>query len=90
MKLKYKVEISTNLWIPISSHIYSHSKREPWHTPFMMVPAGPPFYTTTKRGGSEHRNERALIGHFQKAGLVGKPVPGCLVNCQTPDNLSGT
>ena len=28
-----------------------------------------------------------MIGHFQKARLVGKLEHGCLVCCQTPDNL---
>ena len=86
-KLKYEVEMSTNLWISLSSHIYIHSKRKPWCTSFVMTPTGLPFYTSMKRGGSEHRNERAAIGHFQKVGLVGKLVPGCLVCCQTLDNL---
>ena len=87
MKSKYKVEISTNLWIPLNSHIYIHSKRKPWHTSFVMAPAGPPFYTSIKRGRSELRNERAVIGHFQKVALVGKLVLECLVCCQTVDNL---
>ena len=69
MKSEDNVEISTNLWIPLSSHIYTHSKRKPWHTSFVMALAGPPFYNTMKRGGSEYRNERAVIGHFQKVGL---------------------
>ena len=51
-----------------------------------MAPEGPPFYTTTKRGESGCWNERTVIGHFQKARLVGKLEPGCLVSCQTPDN----
>ena len=49
MKLKYKVEINTNLWIPPSSHIYTHSKWKPWHTSFVMAPEGLPFYSTMKR-----------------------------------------
>ena len=87
MKLKYKVEINTNLWIPLSSHIYTYCKRKPWCTSFVMALEGLPFYSTMKRGGSGYRNERAMIGHFQKVGLVGKLVPGCLVYCQTLDNL---
>ena len=55
----------------------------------MMAPEGLPFYSTMKRGRSGHWNERAMIGHFQKVGLVGKLVPGCLVHCQTLDNLTG-
>ena len=41
MKLKYKVGISTNLWIPLSSHIYFH-RSKPWHTSFMMALQGLP------------------------------------------------
>ena len=63
MKLKYKVEISTNLWIPQSSHIYSHRSR-PWCTSILMAPEGPPFYTSMKRGESENKNERDVVGHF--------------------------
>ena len=29
-----------------------------------------------------------MIGHFQRVRLVGKVVPGCLVHCQTLDNLN--
>ena len=79
-------EIETNLWIPPSSHIYTHSKK-PCNTSFVMAPGGPSFYTTMKRGRSGQENERAVIGHFQKVGLVGKLGPGCLVCCQTLDNF---
>ena len=37
-------EIETNLWIPLSSDIYSHNPLNPWCTSFVMVPGGPPFY----------------------------------------------
>ena len=87
MKSHYKVEISTNLWIPLSSHIYIHrQKKTPTHIIFDGTSRSP-FYTSTKRGRSENRNKRAVIGHFQKVGLVGKLMPGCLVCCQTLDNL---
>ena len=39
MKFKYKVEISTNLWIPPGSHICYHSSR-PWCTPFILLQKG--------------------------------------------------
>ena len=48
IKLKYNVEISTNMWIPLSSHIYSHRSR-PWCTSFVMAPEGLSFYSTMKR-----------------------------------------
>ena len=86
MKSNYKVETSTNLWIPLSSHIYSQRSR-PWHKSFMMAPEGLPFYSTMKKGESEHWNERAIIDHVQKVGLVGKLAPGCLVCCQTLDSF---
>ena len=40
-----------------------------------------PFYFTMKRGRSGHRNERAVIGHFQNGragGKVGARIPGML------------
>ena len=37
-----------------------------------MAPEGPPFYSVMKRGGLKHGSKRAVIGHFQKARLVGK------------------
>ena len=86
MKLKYKVEINTNLWIPLSSHIFSHRSR-PWCSSFVMASEGPSFYIAMKRGESEPRSERAVIGHFHKVGLVGKLVPGCQVCCQNLDDL---
>ena len=42
-----KTEISNNLWIPLNSPIYSHSK-EPWCTSFVIAPAGPPFILPQK------------------------------------------
>ena len=47
IEVKKEKEVSTNLWIPLSSHIYSHSNRKPWHTSFLVALAGP-LYTTTK------------------------------------------
>ena len=52
-----------------------------------MAPEGSTFHTTMKMGRSGYGNERAVIGHFHKARLVGKLEPGCLVYCQTLDNL---
>ena len=49
MKLKYKLEISTNLWIPLSSHIY-FDRSKLWHTPFMMAPKGLPFLWFYEKG----------------------------------------
>ena len=86
IEVQIEIEISTNLWIPLGSHIYSHSKN-PWCTSFVMAPVGPSFYITTIRGGSGHGNERAVTGHFQMVRLVRKLGPGCLVCCQTLDNL---
>ena len=45
IKVQKEVEVSTNLWIPLSSLF---SQQKPWHTSFVMALAGPPFYTTTK------------------------------------------
>ena len=42
MKLTDKVEVITNLWIPLSSHIYFH-RSKPRHTSFVMAPEGLPF-----------------------------------------------
>ena len=81
MKLKYKVEISTNLWIPLSYHIYIDSKRKPWHTSFVMAPAGPPFYTSTKRGRSEHNDKRGWgwpLSKGRAGGEAGARISGTL------------
>ena len=56
-------------------------------TSMAMALVGPLFYTTMKWGRSGHRTKRDVIGHFQKVKLVGKLGSGCLVCCQTPDNL---
>ena len=68
------------------SDSYLHRSR-PWCTSFVMAPKGLPFYTTMKRGGSGHWNERAVIGHFQQVGPGGEVAPGCLLCCQTLDDL---
>ena len=86
IKLKYKVGISNNLWMPLSSHLYFH-RWKPWCRSFMMAQKGLPFYSSMKWGISRHWNERAMIGHFQKVGLVGKLAPGCLGCCQTWESL---
>ena len=80
-----KVKVNTNLWIPpcyhiclmfnTLAHIIGHGSRKS------------PFYAATKSGRLGHVCERAVIGHFQKARLVGKLEHGCLVCCQTLDNL---
>ena len=52
-----------------------------------MAPEGFPFYSTKKRGGSYKASRWAAIGHFQKVGLVGRLALGCLLHCQTLNNL---
>ena len=42
IEVQKEEEVRTNLWIPLNSHIYSHSNRKPWHTSFLVAPAGPP------------------------------------------------
>ena len=72
IEVQKEIEVSTNLWIPPSCHIYSHSKNPGAHYLCVMGPEGSPFYTTMKRGGSGHGGKRAVIGHFQRARPVGK------------------
>ena len=84
MKSKYIVEINSNLWIPLNSHINSHNNRKPWHTSFVMAPEGFPFYSTMKRGGSDRANRGAVIGHFQKVELMGEI--GARMSATPPDS----
>ena len=79
-----KVKANTNLWILLSCHICLIFNNLA-HIIF-DEPEGP-FYTAAKRGRLGHGSERALISHFQKAMLVGWLGYGCLVCCQTLDNL---
>ena len=51
-----------------------------------MAPEGPPFYSAMTGGRSGHGSIGAVIGHFQKAKLVGKLQHECLVCCQILDN----
>ena len=67
--------------------VTSASCSVPWCTLLVITPEGPPFYAATKMGRLGHGNKRAVIGHFQKARLAGKLKHGCLVCCQTQDNL---
>ena len=41
--IKIQNEIETNLWILLSSYIYTHSKGKPWCTSFVLAPEGAPF-----------------------------------------------
>ena len=52
-----------------------------------MAPAGPPFMLPQKGVDLGSGRKGDVIGHFQKARLVGKLEHGCLVCYQTPDNL---
>ena len=58
-----------------------------WHTTLLMAPEGSPLLYFYEKGWIRHGNERTVISQFQKARLVGKLGYGCLVCCQTLDNL---
>ena len=83
MKSKYKIEISTNLWIPLSSHIYSQRSRS-WCTSFVMTPEGSPFYITMKRGRSEHRSEKGCDWSLSKGRACGEA--GARMSGMVPDS----
>ena len=84
MKLKYIVEINSNLWIPLSSHISSHNNRKPWCTSFVMGPEGSPFYSIMKRGRSDGASRRAAMGHFSKGRAIGEASAG--MSATLPDS----
>ena len=58
-----------------------------WCTSFLMALEGSPILYCYGKGKIGCGNERAVIGHFQKARMVGKFGYGCMVCCQTLDNL---
>ena len=86
MKLKYKkVNVNTNLWNPPSHHICL-TFNNLVHIVVDGTGRSPLLYCHEK-GWIRHENERAVIGQFQKARLVGKLGYGCLVCHQTLDNI---
>ena len=76
-------------------------ERTPWISPSCLIclikkpglhllrwhPRVPHFYIKMKGADQDMGNERAVIGSFQKTGLVRKWRYGCLVCSQTADNL---
>ena len=58
-----------------------------WCTSLLIAPEGSPLLYCYEKGWIMCGDGRAVIGQFQKARLVGKLGCGCLVCCQTLDNL---
>ena len=80
-----KYNMKTNLWTLPNPHICMSTKI--WHPSHKVAPKASPFLYCYEKGQIRHRNERAVIGQFQKARLVGNLGYGCLVCHQTLDNL---